>query len=119
MPMCHKPEPRAVALQTQIDASIRTGPSSYVSIPAGDYYFGNKSLVIHRADHFTLHAEAGAGKVQLWFCIGAGLLVSQSSNVMLDRLTIDYDPPAHYQGTIIKVAEYDNDVNSNNMSMST
>ena len=96
----HAPSPSAVALQKEIDESIGRGS---VSVAAGDYYFGDASLVIHNAKNFTLRAESGPGTVQFWFAIGAGLLVNQSIDVVLDGLSIDYDPPAHYQGTIVQV----------------
>ena len=96
----HAPSPSAVALQKEIDESIGRGS---VSVAAGDYYFGDASLVIHNARNFTLRAESGPGTVQFWFAIGAGLLVNQSIDVVLDGLSIDYDPPAHYQGTIVQV----------------
>lgn len=96
------PSPTARALQARIDhARI----DSIVSVPRGDYYFGNASLVIHRASNFTLRAEAGPGTVQLWFSIGSGVLVNQSSDVILDGLSVDYDPPAHYQSTIVQVTD--------------
>ena len=102
------PSRRALALQSEINESIHTPGISNVSISPGDYYFGNASLVIEGATNFTLHARAGPGTVQLWFSIGAGLLVNQSSDVVLDGLSLDYDPPAHYQGTIVKIIDSNN-----------
>ena len=82
--------------------------ASIVSVPAGDYFFGNASLVIYHASNFTVRAEAGPGTVQLWFSIGTGVLVNQSSDVVLDGLSVDYDPPAHYQGTVVRVTDDSN-----------
>ena len=105
-PTHYPPSAQAVALQDLIDASIAEGgPRPSVSVPAGDYYFGNASLRIHRASNFTPQAQGGPGTVQLWFSIGAGLLVNQSSDVFLDGLSIDFDPPAHYQGTVEEVRD--------------
>ena len=98
------PSSQAVALQDQINRSIATA-ALILSIPRGDYFFGTASLIIHRASNFTLRAEDGPGTVQLWFSIGAGVLVKQSSDVVLDGLSLDYDPPAHYQGTIVHVTD--------------
>jgi hypothetical protein len=78
---------------------------STISVPSGDYYFGNTSLVIHHASDFTLQAAGGPGSVNLWFMIGTGVLVNESTNVLLDGLTVDYDPPAHYQGTIVSLSD--------------
>ena len=50
-------------------------------------------------------AQDGPGTVQLWFSVGAGLLVNQSSNVLLDGLSVDFDPLAHYQGTVEEVRD--------------
>eukprot|EP01048_Picozoa_sp_COSAG05_P018163 COSAG05_NODE_2607_length_2846_cov_13.463497_1_plen_536_part_00 len=96
------PSTRATALQHAVDRGIAQRAAS-VSVQAGDYYFGNTSLVVHQAANLTLRAEDGPGTVQLWFSIGAGLLVNQSTDVVLDGLSIDYDPPAHYQGTVLNV----------------
>jgi hypothetical protein len=101
----YAPSPNAIALQEEIDKSIALQGASSVSVSAGDYYFGNASLVIHRASNFTLRAQAGPGTVQLWFTIGTGVLVNQSSDVVLDGMSVDYDPPAHYQGTIVQVID--------------
>jgi hypothetical protein len=98
------PSPGARILQARIDQTIRQS-DSIVSISPGDYYFGNTSLVIHGASNFTLCATAGPGTVQFWFSIGSGVLVNQSSDVILDGLSVDYDPPAHYQGTIVQVID--------------
>jgi hypothetical protein len=106
------PSARAVELQAAIDRAIAGGrrhrgdgsnATSVVSISAGDYYFGSESLVIHRASDFVLRAEEGPGTAQLWFSVGAGILVNQSRDVVLDGLSVDYDPPAHYQGTVMQV----------------
>jgi len=103
-PTQYGPSPNAIALQHSIDTSIAGGASS-VAISAGDYYFGNASLLIQRASDFSLWAKDGPGTVQLWFCIGAGVLVDKSRDVLLDGLSIDYDPPAHYQGTVVQVTD--------------
>ena len=104
MATTYGPSSRAVALQDEITSSIARGAAS-VSIAAGDYYFGNTTLAIHHAHNLTLRAAAGPGTVQLWFTIGSGLLVNQSRNLVLDGLTIDYDPPSHWQGTILHIAD--------------
>lgn len=92
--------PSAAALGLQ--AEIQSTPEGVVNVPPGDYYFGNASLTIQRKSSFTLRGNMG---VNIWFCIGAGVLVNQSSDIVLDGLVLDYDPPAHYQGTIVNVTE--------------
>jgi hypothetical protein len=93
----YAPSPNAVGLQAKIDRSVLQGDQR-LSIPQGDYYFGNTNLVVQQACNFTLLAETGSGTVHLWFAIGNGILVNQSSDVTLDSISVDYDPPAHYQG---------------------
>ena len=63
------------------------------------------SLLIQSASNLTLQAENGPGSVQLWFSIGSGILVNQSSDVTLDGLSVDYDPPAHFQGTVVGITD--------------
>ena len=102
MQVCYEPSAQARQLQRQVDTAIAVS-SPRVSVAAGDYYFGAASLLLHQAHGLSLQAESGSGTVHLWFCIGAGVLVNRSSDLVLDGLSIDYDPPAHYQGTITRV----------------
>ena len=82
-PTQYGPSSNAIALQSAIDSSIVHGAPG-LSVAPGHYYFGNSSLVIHRASNFALQARAGPGSVHLWFSIGAGVLVNQSSDVVLE-----------------------------------
>jgi hypothetical protein len=104
LPAQFGPSAQAVALQQLISRSLAASATS-LAVPPGDYYFGNASLLIHRASRFALRARDGPGTVQLWFAVGAGVLVNQSSNVVLDGLSLDYDPPAHFQGTVVQVID--------------
>ena len=76
------PSPAAVALQAQVDAAILRGEPAVVGVGKGDLYFGNSSLIIHRASNLTLRSSAGPGAARLWFGIGAGILVNQSADVV-------------------------------------
>ncbi len=96
------PSPSAVSLQIEINKSINARLATF-TVPAGDYYFGNTSLILYRANNFTLQGEGNAGSVFFWFCIGSGILVQESSNLTLNGFSVDYDPPAHYQATILRV----------------
>ena len=100
-----EPSPAAVALQAQIDAATLRGAPAVVGVGPGDLYFGTRSLIIHRASNLTLRSSAGPGAARLWFGIGAGILVNQSADVVLDGLDVDYDPPAHWQGTVVQVID--------------
>lgn len=76
----------AAALQRDLDASIARGAERF-TIPAGDYYFGSTPCRIAQATNMLVD---GAG-AHLWFDIGGGVLISNSSNVTVTNVTIDYE----------------------------
>ena len=76
--------------------------SSRYTIPTGAYNFDDGSpLLLYRATDFILEAHAA---VELWFKVTStwrtgGVLLLECSNVVVQgQLTVDYDPPAYYQG---------------------
>jgi hypothetical protein len=89
----------AVSLQAAINASIAAGAPSY-TIQAGAYYFDDGSpLIIYRAGNWSLRTD---GPVELWFRVTqkwktGGVLIKECTDVTISGLTVDYDPPAHYQ----------------------
>lgn len=117
-------EVRAVVLQRRINSTIAgaaqaaqqsqqqgrglSWPASVLAVEAGDYVF-NTSLVIHGARNFRLTSVQGPGSVNLWFTIGAGVLIKQCEDVSVEDMSIDYDPPAHWQGTIIRFEGHERD----------
>jgi hypothetical protein len=95
-------------LQAAISASISSGAASY-TIAVGAYYFDDGTpLLLHRAKNWVLRAEPGG--VELWFRLMSGtnlttggVLIKECENVAVSGLTVDYDPPAMYQGTVLGV----------------
>jgi hypothetical protein len=89
----------AVSLQAAINASIAAGAPSY-TIQAGAYYFDDGSpLIIYRAGNWSLRTD---GPVELWFRVTqkwktGGVLIKECTDVTISGLTVDYDPPTHYQ----------------------
>eukprot|EP01046_Picozoa_sp_COSAG06_P032126 COSAG06_NODE_3187_length_5716_cov_3.110913_1_plen_250_part_10 len=109
-------------LQAAINASIAAGNPGY-SVASGAYYFNDGSpLLVYRARRWSL---VGVGRVELWFrtstsrspsSIGSskhlgatadvgwttgGVLVLECEDVRIEGFTIDYHPPAFYQGTVL------------------
>ena len=93
----------ATALQAAINASIASGAAGY-TVPSGAYYFDDGSpLLLFRARRWSLDT---AGRVELWFRVSqrwrtGGVLVKECSDVAISGLVVDYDPPTHYQGTVL------------------
>ena len=91
-------------LQANINMSISNGDSSY-TVASGAYYFDDGSpLLLYRASNFTLIAADPV--VELWFRMTnrwqtGGVVLLECINVVVDGFTVDYDPPSHYQGTVI------------------
>ena len=81
----------ASALQKAINASIASGAHHFVAAPPTDaYYFDSAPLIFAGAQDFLFD---GSGAT-FWFRLGAGVLLTQCSNVTLRNLTIDYPPGA-------------------------
>ena len=93
----------ASQLQAAVNASIAAGEAGY-AVAAGAYYFDDGSpLLIHRAKRWNLTA---AGRVELWFRVSqrwrtGGVLIKECEDVAISGLVVDYDPPTHYQGTVL------------------
>ena len=90
-------------LQRAINTSIAAGDASY-HVAAGAYYFDDGSpLLLFRARNWSLVADPG--RVTLWFRVTqkwqtGGVLILESQDIHVHGLTVDYDPPAFYQGTV-------------------
>ena len=93
----------ASQLQAAVNASIAAGEAGY-AVAAGAYYFDDGSpLLIHRAKRWNLTAT---GRVELWFRVSqrwrtGGVLIKECEDVAISGLVVDYDPPTHYQGTVL------------------
>ena len=105
-----RPELNAIDLQRRIDRAIAAQqhpqlqqhvPPPVVDVAAGNYHFGSESLVIAGARHLRVRATSGPGSVNLWFTAGHGVLIKNCAGVAMESLSVDYDPPAHWQGTIV------------------
>ena len=93
----------AAALQARIDAAIVSG-TNLVSVPAGEYYFGNRTLLVQDARDLAIMAE---GPVTFWFTnTDGGVMLRRCVNVTLsgasklEPLRIDRSPPPFAQGTV-------------------
>jgi hypothetical protein len=93
----------AAALQRQIDAAIAAKDDS-LSIPAGDYRFGNRTLIIQDATDLVIQA---AGPVTIWFSNHhGGFVLRRCTNVSIlgagpgQPLRLDRSPPPWSQGTV-------------------
>ena len=95
------PAQAGAQLQRRIDAAVAVGAPAALVIPAGDYFF-SRSLTISGARDLALVGSADSNLYFDWRSRGAGVLVNQSANVQLSGVSIDYDPPAHYQGTVLR-----------------
>ena len=93
----------ASKLQADINASIAASAAGF-TIEAGAYYFDDGSpLIIHRAKDWRL---ATNGHVELWFRVSrkwrtGGVLILECTDISITGITVDYDPPAHYQGEVV------------------
>jgi hypothetical protein len=97
------PEPAAwtaVELQRRVRAAVAR--SAAVAAPGGDYIFTNASLRISGARRgFVLRAANPIAPVRLWFDIGHGLVVEDSTDALVQGpIELDYTSGAYYQGTI-------------------
>jgi|EP01046_Picozoa_sp_COSAG06_P008390 hypothetical protein len=99
-------------LQRKIDAAIASG-SPQLEIPAGDYLFGNRTLLIAKASDFALVA-AGDGPVELVFANSeGGVIIHSCTNVTISGrnatgragIHVDRSPPPFAQGTVTKKSE--------------
>lgn len=93
------PNSIAAQLQSSLDAAAAAGPGGEFRIPAGDYRFGNTSLFLDSAEGLRIVAEPGS---TLWFNYTQGFLITQSANLTVEGVTIDYDPPCFAQGVVLQ-----------------
>ncbi len=101
-----EPADPAEDLQRRIDAAIRSGVKD-LSVAAGDYFFGNRTLRIQGAQNFTL--RAASANVTFWFTNSdGGVLIKDCYNLSVrgfgpgKPLRVDRSPPPWSQGTVTK-----------------
>ena len=99
-------------LQRKIDAAIASG-SPQLEVPAGDYLFGNRTLLIANATDFALVA-AGDGPVEFVFANSeGGVIIHSCTNVTISGrnvtgragIHVDRSPPPFAQATVTKKSE--------------
>jgi hypothetical protein len=95
--------PSAEELQHRINVYIAAGARVFY-VPSGEYYFGNRTLLIQNATDFALVAR---GPVTFWFTNSdGGFMLRGCSNVTVmgdsptTPLRIDRSPPPFSQGTL-------------------
>jgi hypothetical protein len=96
----------AGALQRRMDLAVRAKEPQLL-VPAGDYRFGNRTLLLQDATDFALVAS---GPVTFWFTgSDGGFLIRRCNNVTVrgasraEPLRVDRSPPPFSQGTITQV----------------
>ena len=99
-------------LQTKIDAAIASR-SPQLTVPAGNYFFGNRTLLIENATDFALLAD-GLGPVEFVFANAeGGVIIHSCNNVTISGrnatgragIHVDRSPPPFAQGTVTKVSD--------------
>ena len=83
-------------VQYAIDDAIASH-ASLVSFDFGSDIFCDASLSVKRASHLTIDALGAT----LWFTGSSGFLISESANVTLRNVTIDYEELPYLQMTAI------------------
>lgn len=100
----------AADLQRKIIAAIANGTPG-VMIPSGNYFFGNRTLLIENATNFKITA---AGKVELVFANSeGGVIIRSCNNVVISGsndtgrggIHVDRSPPPFAQGTVTKKSD--------------
>jgi hypothetical protein len=94
-------------LQRAVNGSIAAGEVSFQIAPGAYYFDDGLPLLLYRAQNWSLVAEPG--RVTLWFRVTqrwrtGGVLILECEDVRVYGLTVDYDPPTHYQGTVLSLA---------------
>ena len=75
-----------------MDAAVAGGERSF-ELPPGDVLLGSQALTLQNAHGFTLTGSANGSTTMLWFSPGGGVIVANSSNCSVLRLTIAYGGP--------------------------
>jgi hypothetical protein len=94
------PSPAAAALQAAIDAAIAAG-APRVDIAPGVYAFGASPLRIAGASHLSVGGRGGPSGVSFVFAPGAGVTLSNASDVELHDVNSDYSPLPYVRATVL------------------
>ena len=79
-------------LQARLNAAVAGSGRSF-ELPPGDVLLGSQALTLQNAHGFTLTGSANGSTTTLWFSPGGGVVVANSSNCSVRRLTIAYGGP--------------------------
>jgi hypothetical protein len=96
--------PSPADVQRSVDAAIASGATGYILPPStAPYNFGNKPLLIQSAHTFHLLLGDNA----LLFSVSAGVLIRDSTKVVLEGGTISYSPVTVAQGILVSAEQED------------
>ena len=90
--------PNALQLQTNINTAI-SQKATHFTIPPANYIFSNLSLTITNAHDLQINAQ----DVTFVFFYGYGLYISDSTNLTIQGLTFDSNPPNYAQGIVTSI----------------
>ena len=95
------PSQNAVTLQQMLNVVIKKELPTF-NIPTNEYHFNSAPFLIHQATNLLITAEPNT---TFWFEAGAGVKLSQCSNVKIlgHQLKIDYDPLPFMQVTVVNI----------------
>ena len=96
------PSPAAVAIQASLNAAIGSRDAAF-ALPPGNIYFNSANLSISGATFLNISGGASP-PTTLYFEPGFGVLISNSSDVALERVVIDYFPLPYVFGPITQTA---------------
>merc|ERR1712166_136531 len=86
-------------LQSRVNQAIADGAKELL-VPAGDYYFGNRTFLIESAKDLTIYCDPpGSATLWNWGWLGA-VQVSQCTNLTLRGFTIDRNPTPYIRGQV-------------------
>ena len=96
------PSQNAVTLQQNLNKAIASSKLPTFNIPTNEYHFNSATFLIHQATNLLITAEPNT---TFWFEAGAGVKLSQCSNVKIlgHQLKIDYDPLPFMQVTVVNI----------------
>ena len=96
------PSSSALSLQENISFAIASGASSYTIYGGGIYQFNSASLNISSsAVPFTIHGE---GSLFIFTPGSAAVVIFESSDLVVNNITIDSSSPTFSQGTITSIS---------------
>ena len=84
-------------LQSDLNSAISNQQIDSYRIPNGNYHFINTDFVIKNAINFTVYSSSST---IIYLNCSYQVLALNNSNVTINNISIDYDPPCFSQGII-------------------